>query len=91
MLEQGGVIVYPTDTYYGIGCDLYEKKAIAQIYQIKRLPKKRPLSIICYDLSDISRYAEVSNSAYKAMRRLLPGPYTFVLPASRLIPKIMML
>jgi len=89
-LEAGGVIAYPTDTYYAIGCDLMNKKAVEKLYRLKNRPTQRPLSFLCADLSDISRYARVSNFAYKLMKRLVPGPYTFVLPATRLTPEIAM-
>ncbi len=88
ILEAGGLIAYPTDSYYGIGCDLFNKKAIERIYQLKQRPRTKPLSFICADLSDLSRYAQVSNSAFATMRRLTPGPYTFVLTATNLVPKI---
>jgi tRNA threonylcarbamoyl adenosine modification protein (Sua5/YciO/YrdC/YwlC family) len=89
-LKEGGIIVYPTDTVYGLGCDLFNKQGIEKIYEIKRRNKKEPLSFICADLKDISNYALVSNYAYKTMRRLLPGAYTFVLEASRMVPKILL-
>jgi len=89
VLNLGGIIAYPTDTGYGIGCDLYNTKGIAKIYQVKRRPLGKPFSFICGDLKNISEYAEVSNYAYKTMKRLLPGPYTFILQASRLVPKIL--
>lgn len=90
VLRDGGVIIYPTDTVYGLGCDLFNKRGIEKIYEIKKRSKKEPLSFVCADLKDISRYALVSDYAYKTMRRLLPGPYTFILPASRLVPKIIL-
>jgi tRNA threonylcarbamoyl adenosine modification protein (Sua5/YciO/YrdC/YwlC family) len=90
VLRTGGIIVYPTDTVYGLGCDLFNKRGVEKIYEIKHRNKKQPLSFICADLKDISRYAMVSNFAYKTMRRLLPGPYTFILEASRLVPKILL-
>ncbi|MEW6278900.1 MAG: L-threonylcarbamoyladenylate synthase [Candidatus Eremiobacterota bacterium] len=90
VLRSGGIVVYPTDTVYGMGCDLLNKRAIEKIYQIKRMPRRKPLSFICSDLSQISEYAQLSNAAYKMMRRLLPGPYTFILQATRLVPKVMM-
>jgi len=90
ILRRGGVIIYPTDTFYGIGCDLHNKKAISRIYQIKRRPKSQPFSFICADLKDIAQYAIVSNYAYKTMKRLLPGPYTFVLNGTRLVPRMML-
>jgi tRNA threonylcarbamoyl adenosine modification protein (Sua5/YciO/YrdC/YwlC family) len=83
-------VVYPTDTAYGMGCDLFNKRGIETIYEIKKRSKKQPFSFICSDLGDISNYAVVTNYAYKIMKRLLPGPYTFVLGASRLVPKILL-
>jgi tRNA threonylcarbamoyl adenosine modification protein (Sua5/YciO/YrdC/YwlC family) len=90
ILEGGGLIAYPTDTFYGIGCDLYNKKAIQLIYRLKNRPFKKPFSFVCDSLKEISRYALVSNYAYKTMKRLLPGPYTFILEGTRLVPKIML-
>jgi len=89
-LKKGGIIAYPTDTFYGIGCDIMNKKAIEKIYLIKQRNKTKPFSFICPDLKDISNYAKVSNIAYRHMKRLLPGPYTFVLPGSKMVPKIML-
>jgi len=89
ILKDEGIIAYPTDTVYGIGCDIFCKRAIERIFQIKGKSHKTPLSFICPDLKDISNYAHVSNRAYKVMRHLLPGPYTFVLKATRLVPKLM--
>ena len=90
VLLNGGIIAYPTDTYYGIGCDLFNKATIEKIYQLKRRSPVDPFSFICSDLKNISEYAQVTNYAYKTMKRLLPGPYTFVLEGSRLVPKIML-
>ncbi len=90
ILQDGGIIIYPTDTVYGLGCDLFNKRGIEKIYEIKRRNKKQPLSFVCADLKDISQYAKVSDYAYKTMKRLLPGPYTFILEASRLVPKIIL-
>jgi tRNA threonylcarbamoyl adenosine modification protein (Sua5/YciO/YrdC/YwlC family) len=90
VLANGGIIAYPTDTYYGIGCDLFNKASIEKIYQLKRRSHVEPFSFICSDLKNISEYAQVTNYAYKTMKRLLPGPYTFVLEGSRLVPKIML-
>ncbi|MBN2062269.1 MAG: threonylcarbamoyl-AMP synthase [Deltaproteobacteria bacterium] len=90
VLDKGGIIAYPTDTFYGIGCDLYNKKGIQLIYKLKNRPLSQPFSIICDGLKEISRYAQVSNYAYKTMKRLLPGPYTFILEATKLVPKIML-
>ena len=90
VVKSGGIIAYPTDTYYGIGCDIMNKKAIEKIYLLKQRDKTKPFSFICSDLKNISHYAKVSNYAYKTMKRLLPGPYTFVLEGSKLVPKIML-
>ncbi len=88
-LRHGGVIVYPTDTTYGIGCDIYNKKGIERIYQIKQRDKRKPFSFICPDLAAIASYANVSNFAFKIMKRHLPGPYTFVLAATREVPELL--
>ena len=90
ILKSVGLVIYPTDTVYGLGCDLFNKRGIEKIYEIQNRDRKQPLSFICADLKDISRYARVSDDAYKIMRRLLPGPYTFILEASRLVPKIIL-
>jgi tRNA threonylcarbamoyl adenosine modification protein (Sua5/YciO/YrdC/YwlC family) len=90
ILNKGGIVVYPTDTNYGIGCDILNKKAIERIYQLKHRHKSKPFSFICSGLKNISDYAKVSNYAYKTMKRLLPGPYTFILEGSKLVPKIML-
>ncbi len=89
VLNDGGLIIYPTDTVYGLGCDLFNRRAVERIYQIKGFSKKSRLSFICPDLKDIAKYAHVSTPAYKVMRRLLPGPYTFILEATRAVPKIL--
>ena len=89
-LDRGGLIAYPTDTFYGMGCDLYNKKGVQRIHQLKNRPLKKPFSIICDSLKGISQYAKVSDYAYKTMRRLLPGPYTFILEGTKLVPKIML-
>jgi tRNA threonylcarbamoyl adenosine modification protein (Sua5/YciO/YrdC/YwlC family) len=88
VLVQGGVIAYPTDTVYGIGCDLTNKHAIDRLYAIKRMERTHPLAFVCPDLSDIARYAMVDNQVYRVLRRFLPGPYTFILPATREVPKL---
>jgi tRNA threonylcarbamoyl adenosine modification protein (Sua5/YciO/YrdC/YwlC family) len=90
MLAQGAVIAYPTDTVYGIGCDIFSKSGIERIYQLKDRSRKKPLSFICSDLKDISRYAQVTDPAFRIMRRFLPGPYTFILEATKEVPRIMM-
>ncbi len=90
VLDQGGLIAYPTDTFYGIGCDLFNKRGIQLIYRLKNRPLNQPFSFVCDSLKEISRYALVSNYAYKTMKRLLPGPYTFILEGTRLVPRIML-
>ncbi|MEL6340813.1 MAG: L-threonylcarbamoyladenylate synthase [Myxococcota bacterium] len=87
-LKSGGLGIYPTDTTYGLGCDLYSKRSIERIYQLKGMDRKQRLSFICNDLSDISRYAVVENRNYRILRHHVPGPYTFILPATREVPKI---
>jgi len=90
-LVAGGVIIYPTDTVYGIGCSIKDKSAIERVYLIKRQRNKSPFSFVCADLKNISEYAHVSNSAFKIIKRLIPGPYTFILPAARMkqLPKLL--
>lgn len=91
ILHQGGVIIYPTDTVYGIGCSIFNTDAIRKIYQIKQEDQSKSYSFICSDLTHISEYARISNSAFRLMKHLIPGPYTFILTASRLkqLPKSM--
>ncbi len=89
-LIAGEVIAYPTDTVYGLGCDLMNKKAIDRLYQIKQMDKKHQLAFICHDLSDIARYAIVENHQYRVLRHYLPGPYCFLLLATREVPKLVM-
>jgi len=90
VLQNGGLLVYPTDSVYGLGCDLLNKNAVEKIYRIKGNDKRKLLSFICSDLKGISEYAYVSNAAYKVMRHLLPGPYTFILNATKQVPKILL-
>ncbi|ATB39340.1 threonylcarbamoyl-AMP synthase [Cystobacter fuscus] len=90
ILSGGGVIAYPTDTYYGLGCDLGSKKGIERLYKLKGRDRKKPLSILCPDLSDVAKYAHVSNFAYRTMKGLTPGAFTFILEATRLMPEVMM-
>lgn len=90
ILRRGGVVVYPTGTVYGLGCDIHQKRAVERIYQIRQLKKDHPLSFVCPDLSKIARYAHVDDFAYRIMKRLIPGPYTFVLQATREVPKILL-
>jgi len=90
LLRNDGLIIYPTDSVYGLGCDLFSKKAVEKIYQIKGNDKRKLLSFICPDLKHISEYAYISNSAYRIMRHLLPGPFTFILPATKQVPRILL-
>ena len=87
-LERGEVIAYPTDTVYGLGCDLLNKKAVERLYQIKGMDRSRQLAFICPDLSDIARFAIVENPAYRILKRFLPGPYCFILEATREVPRL---
>ena len=89
VLKKGGVIAYPTDTMYGIGCDIFEKKAVKRVHQIKKRPKHKPFSFMCSCLKNISEYSHVSNTSYRLLKKNLPGAYTFVLPGTKLVPKIM--
>ncbi len=90
-LKDGGVIIYPTDTIYGLGCDIFHPKAIGRIARIKNIDqRKAQLSFICYDLSDLSKYTKsISTPLYRILKRDLPGPYTFILPASKEVPKLL--
>jgi tRNA threonylcarbamoyl adenosine modification protein (Sua5/YciO/YrdC/YwlC family) len=90
LLKGGGVIAYPTDTTYGIGCSIFNKRGIERIYLLKQREKKKPFSFICADLSEVARYARVSNYAFKVLKRYLPGPYTFVLEASSVVPDLLL-
>ena len=87
VLKEGGVIIYPTDTVYGLGCDIFNRDALEKIYIIKNETETKLFSFLCADLTDISKYAKVSDYAYKMMKKLIPGPYTFVLPAAKEVPK----
>jgi tRNA threonylcarbamoyl adenosine modification protein (Sua5/YciO/YrdC/YwlC family) len=91
ILKQGGIVVYPTDTIYGLGCDIYQHKAIERICRIKNVqPEKANLSFICYDLSDLSHYArQLDTPVYRSLKQHLPGPYTFILQASKEVPKLL--
>lgn len=90
-LSKGAVIIYPTDTVYGLGCDIFQHKAVERICRLKNVdPKKAQLSFVCYDLSDLSRYTKsISTPLYRMLKSYLPGPYTFILPASKEVPKIL--
>src|SRR5258706_14691723 len=87
-LEAGEVIAYPTDTVYGLGCDLFNKKAIERLYRIKEMDQTQKLSFICPDISNVARYAIVEDPTFRVLRRYLPGPYTFILEATPEVPKI---
>lgn len=89
-LRAGGLIVYPTDTIYGLGCDLHNRKALQKIFRIKQMDEKSPLSFISPDLSDVSQYAKVGNRAYRLINKHLPGPYTFILPAKKEVNRYML-
>jgi tRNA threonylcarbamoyl adenosine modification protein (Sua5/YciO/YrdC/YwlC family) len=89
LLQKGGLVIYPTDTVYGIGCDIFNTKAIEKIARIKNIkPEKANFAIICHDMSHLSEYARISTPVYKVMKRALPGPFTFVLPATSQVPKL---
>lgn len=88
ILERGGVVAYPTDAVYGIGCDAANKAAVEKLHQVKGMPKGKQLAFVCADLSDISRYAVVDNAAFRLLKRALPGPYVFILDATREVPKL---
>lgn len=88
VLASGGLVAFPTDTYYAVACDLFDKRAIERIYQLKQLPRTHELSFICSDLAEVARYAMLDNAAFRVLRRKTPGPFTFVLPATRLVPDL---
>ncbi|MBV9387032.1 MAG: threonylcarbamoyl-AMP synthase [Chroococcidiopsidaceae cyanobacterium CP_BM_ER_R8_30] len=87
-LQSGAVMLYPTDTVYAIGCDLNAKSAIERVRRIKQLSNDKPLTFLCPSLSNVATYAQVSDAAYRLMKRLIPGPYTFLLPATKLVPRL---
>lgn len=87
VLRKGGIIIYPTDTVYGMGCDIYNKKALEKLFRIKNDVSTKLFSFICSNFKEISKYAKISDYAFKKMKHLLPGPYTFILPTTRLVPK----
>ncbi|MGB3267003.1 MAG: L-threonylcarbamoyladenylate synthase [Microcoleus sp.] len=89
-LKDGAVMLYPTDTVYAIGCDLNSKSAVERVRRIKQLSNDKPLTFLCSSLSNITEYASVTDEAYRIIKRLIPGPYTFVLPATKLVPKLVM-
>jgi len=90
VLKDGGIIIYPTDTVYAIGCDIFNARAIEKLCRVKGIkPGKVDFSFICFDLSHIAAYAKVSNPAFKLMKRAFPGPFTFILPSSSDVPKLL--
>ncbi len=89
-LHKGALMLYPTDTVYAIGCDLNSKSAVERVRRLKQLSNDKPLTFLCSSLSNISEYAQVSDRSYRIMKRLIPGPYTFLLPATKLVPKLVM-
>lgn len=89
ILRKGGIIIYPTDTVYGIGCDIYQPKAIEKVARFKNIkPEKANFAIICHDMSHLAEYARISTPVFKVMKRALPGPFTFILPATSEVPRI---
>lgn len=89
-LANGAIMLYPTDTVYAIGCDFNSKIAVQKVRQLKQLSNDKPLTFLCSSLSNIAQYAHVNDAAYKFMRRLIPGPYTFILPGTKLVPKLVL-
>ncbi|MGI8933113.1 MAG: L-threonylcarbamoyladenylate synthase [Phormidesmis sp.] len=89
-LRQGAVMLYPTDTVYAIGCDLNAKNALKRVRQLKQLSNDKPLTFLCSSLSNVASYANVSDPAYRIMKHLIPGPYTFLLPATKSVPRLVM-
>jgi tRNA threonylcarbamoyl adenosine modification protein (Sua5/YciO/YrdC/YwlC family) len=89
-LRSGAIMLYPTDTVYAIGCDLNSKSGVERVRKLKQMSNDKPLTFLCPSLSDIAQYAVVSDSAYRIMRNLIPGPYTFLLPTTKLVPKLVM-
>ena len=87
VLQDGGIVSYPTDTYYALGCDVFQKKAMERLAALKRRDDKKPFAFLCGDLGEVAKYAIVDNDRFRLLRRLLPGPYTVVLPATRLVPR----
>ena len=89
-LRQGAIMLYPTDTVYAIGCDINVKSAVEKVRALKQLANNKPLTFLCSSLSNISEYAIVADESYRIMKRLIPGPYTFILPATKLVPRLVM-
>ncbi len=89
-LRDGAIMLYPTDTVYAIGCDLMSKSAVERVRKLKQMSNDKPLTFLCSSLSNISEYAIVSNANYRTMKSLIPGPFTFILPATKLVPKLVL-
>ena len=90
ILDRGGVVAYPTDTVYGLGCDLHNRKAVDRIYQMKGMDRSHLLSFVCPDLTGVARYAYLSDFGHRVLRRILPGPYTVILQATSLVPRVLL-
>jgi len=91
VLQNDGIIIYPTDTVYGLGCSIFSKKAMKRIYQIKKMNQKKPLTFICANQTEVQEYTQgIPTDVFKLLRRKLPGPYTFVFKASKIVPKMML-
>jgi tRNA threonylcarbamoyl adenosine modification protein (Sua5/YciO/YrdC/YwlC family) len=88
-LRAGEVIGYPTDTVYALGCDPLDRKALDRLHQVKRMPKRQPLALVCADLSQVAEYAQLDNSQFRLLRRVLPGPYCFILQTTRETPRVL--
>lgn len=89
VLKQDGIIIMPTDTLYGLVCDAYSKKAVEKIRELRNISHKKPLSIICQDISMVSKYAQIDNVLFRILKKFFPGPYTFILRATREVPKML--
>ena len=91
VVKNGGIIIYPTDTVYGLGCSIFNKKAMQRLYQIKKMNLKKPLTFVCANQTEIQEYSNgIPTNVFKLLRRKLPGPYTFVFKASKIVPKMML-
>ena len=91
VLQNDGIIIYPTDTVYGLGCSIFSKKAMKRLYQIKKVNQKQPLTFICANQTEVQEYTQgIPTDVFKLLRRKLPGPYTFVFKASKIVPKMML-
>lgn len=89
-VKNGGIVIYPTDTVYGMGCDILARDAIHEIFRIKQIKGFKPLSFLCRDIAQAAQYAKISESAYKIMKRIFPGPYTLILKTTKQVPKLLL-